>query len=119
MRSVRSLLRRRRARAAAGAERDARLRWVAVRHDDVVVLTNRGASTATEVHLSVSADGRTAAEGARVLPDVVAAVATGAHARVVCPLSTDTLWLGVEWTDPRHGPQRTVLRTDVFPRPER
>lgn len=90
-----------------------------LRHDDTVVLTNRGATAAADVGLSVSADGRTVAEGARALPEEVASVAPGVSARVVCPLTTETLWLGVEWTDPRHGQQRAVLRTDVFPRAER
>ena len=37
----------------------------------------------------------------------------------VCPLTTETRWIGVEWTDPRHGRSWAVLRTDVFPRQER
>ena len=102
----------------AVAEREARLRWVVLRHHDTVVLTNRGSSAVTGVRLSTSADGRTVAEGAREL-DGVAAVGPGASARVVCPLTTDTLWLGVAWSDPRRRELRVVLRTDVYPRAER
>ena len=116
---LRAALRARRGRAAAAAERDARLRWVALRHEDTVVLTNRGASAVAGLKLSVSADGRTLADGARALPDEPGPVGPGASARVLCPLTTETLWLGVEWTDPRHGRSRAVLRTDVFPRQER
>lgn len=100
-------------------ERQARLRWVVLRHDDTVVLTNRGSTAVADLRLSVSADGCTVEDGAQVLPDGVAVVGPGAAVRVVCPPTTDTLWLGVEWTDPRHGEQRAVLRTDVHPRAER
>lgn len=116
---LRAALRARRGRTAADAERDARLRWVVLRHDDTVVLTNRGATAVVDVRLAVSADGRTVAEGARGLPEEVASVAPGASVRVACPLTAETRWLGVEWTDPRHGASRAVLRTDVFPRAER
>jgi hypothetical protein len=116
---LRAALRARGARRAGAAERDARLRWVVLRHGGTVVLTNRAASAAADLRLSSSADGRTVAEGAEVLPDVHALVGPGEAARVVLALTTGTLWLGVEWTDPRHGELRAVLRTDVFPRQER
>ena len=102
----------------AVAEREARLRWVVLRHHDTVVLTNRGSTAVADVRLWASADGGTVAEGAQEL-DGVAAVGPGAAARVVCPLTTDTLWLGVAWSDPRHGELRAAMRTDVFPRVER
>lgn len=113
------MLARRRARRAPGAaERDARLRWVVLRHDDTIVLTNRGATAVSGVRLAVSADGRTLVEGARALAGV-GSIGPGASAPVVCPLTTETVWLGVEWTDPRHGELRAVLRTDVYSRSER
>lgn len=113
---LRGLRRGRRERGVAAAQRDARLRWVVLRHDDAVVLTNRGATAVADLRLSASADGCTVEDGARVLPDVVASVGPGAAARVAGPLTTETLWLGVEWTDPRYGELRAVLRTDVFRR---